>query len=75
MERIEDESARLVRPGLADEFIRDEAFQRLQAPGAIVGCDEVGEMAFQLIVRLMEVAFDGGALGRVPGRGVAAVGK
>ena len=39
--RVKDESGRLVRPGFADGFIGSETSQGLQAPGEVVGGDEV----------------------------------
>ncbi len=48
VERIEDESLRLVRPEIADEYVRREAFERLQSAHKIVCCDEVGEVRAQL---------------------------
>jgi hypothetical protein len=44
---------------IADELVRREAFERLQAPSEVVGIDEVGEMSPQLVVIVIMVAFDG----------------
>ena len=51
MERIKYESVWLFRPELADEFVRREAFERLQPAREIVCGDEVREMRAQLGVR------------------------
>ena len=58
MERIEGESFGLFCPGLADMFVGREALERLEALGEIVSADEVAEMASQLLVGLVEEAFD-----------------
>ena len=58
MERIEYESLWLFRPELADELVRGEAFEPLQAARKIVSGDEVCEMRPQLGVRFVKVAFD-----------------
>jgi len=55
MERIECESVRLFCPELADELVRREAFERLQAAREIVSGYEVREMRAQLGVRFVEV--------------------
>jgi hypothetical protein len=59
LERAECESPWLFCPEFADVLIRREAFECLEPSGEIVGCDEIGEMGSQLIVGLIEVAFDG----------------
>ncbi len=62
VERIEYESLRLFRPEVADELVRREAFERLQTPRKIVRRDEVCEMGPQLVMRFIEVSFDGRVL-------------
>ena len=62
MDRVEPESFGLFCPELADELVRCEAFERLQSPGEIVGRHKVGEMRSKLIVRFVEIAFDGRVL-------------
>ena len=37
----------------ADVFVRREAFQGLQPPGASAGADEVGKVSFELIVSIV----------------------
>jgi len=59
VERNEYESVGLFRPELADELVGCEAFERLQAAGAVVCGDEVGKMRVQFGVRFVKVAFDG----------------
>ena len=59
LERTDFESLRVGSPGFADELIRCEAAECFEAPGEVVGVDEVGEVASQLLMRLVEVAFDG----------------
>ena len=45
-------------PGFADELIRGEAFEGVEASGEVIGVDEVAQMRSQLIVGFVEVAFD-----------------
>ena len=58
LEWIEGESFGLFRPDLADVFVRREPFEGLEALGEVVGADEVGEMAAELIVGFMVEALD-----------------
>src|SRR6202047_3683410 len=58
MDWIEDEAIRLFCPCLADVFVGRQAFQGLEPAGEVVGRDEVGEMAAQLVVGFVVVAFD-----------------
>jgi len=62
MERIEPEAFGLDCPSLADKFARCEPFERLQSAGEIVGHYEVGKVAFELLVSIIVVVFDGGVL-------------
>lgn len=59
MERIEGESFRFFCPGLADVLVGCETFEGLETPGEVVGTDEVGKVASELIVSLVVEAFDG----------------
>lgn len=64
MDRIEPESLWLFCPGVADVFVGCEAFEGLEAPGEVVGGDEVVEMAAELVVAVVVVALDGRVLDR-----------
>src|SRR5260370_41387918 len=69
---IEDESTRLFCPCLADVFVGCQALQGLEPASKVVGGDEVGEVAAQLVVGFIVVAldrylFEGGSCVR-PGR-------
>ena len=55
---IEDESIRLFCPCLADVFIGCQTLQGLEPAGKVVGRDEVGEVAAQLVVGFVVVALD-----------------
>src|SRR6185437_10386921 len=57
---VESESVWLFRPDLADVFVRRKSPEGLQATGEVVGGDEVGQVALQLIVSLVVVALDRG---------------
>ena len=59
MERIKGESAWFFCPGLADVFVWREAFQRLESAAEVVGGDEVGQVAWELVVCLVVIAIDG----------------
>ena len=60
LERVSFESLWLGSPGFADELVWGEACEGLEASGEVVGVDEVAQVGAQLIVGLVEVAFDGG---------------
>ena len=51
-------------PGIADEFVWGEASEGLEASGEVVGVDEVTQVGSQLLVGIVEVAFDGCVLDR-----------
>jgi hypothetical protein len=51
-----------VGPEFADGFVGCEAAEGLESSGEVVGCDEVGQVGFELFVRVVEEAFDGGFL-------------
>jgi hypothetical protein len=58
MKRIERESFGLICPALADVFVRCEAFECLEPLGEVVGADEVGEVASELLLCLVVEALD-----------------
>jgi len=62
LERIEGESFGLFCPDPADVFVRRETFKGLKPLGEVVGADEIGKMAAQLVVRFVVEALDGGIL-------------
>ena len=64
MDRIEPESFRLFCPDVAGVFVGREPFEGLEAPGEVVGGDEVAEVAAELVVAVVVVAFDGCFLDR-----------
>lgn len=59
LEWVEDESLSLRGPGLADEFVRGESFECLEAASEVVGFDEVVEMAIELPMVVVVIALDG----------------
>lgn len=59
MKGIEGESLGLFCPGLADELVRREAFEGLEAPGEVVSADEISEMAAEPVVGFVMEALDG----------------
>ncbi len=59
MERIEVETAWLICPCLADSFVGREAFEGLEAAAEIVGVDEVGQVAAEVVAGFVMEAFDG----------------
>ena len=63
-ERIELESLGLFCSELADVLVGREAFEGLEAPGEVVGADEVGEMGSELVVGLVVEVFDNCLLDR-----------
>lgn len=64
MERISFEPFLFSFPDFADEFVWGEAFERLEPACKIVGGDEVCEVAFEVGVIVVVVAFDGRILDR-----------
>jgi len=62
MGRIKPESFWLGCPGFADVFVGRKALEGLEPPGEVVGCDEVAEMAAELVVTVVVVTLDGGIL-------------
>jgi hypothetical protein len=59
VDRIEPELIRFFCPPFADEFVRGETFQRFEALGEVVGCQEDAEVLTKLIVGLIVVAAHG----------------
>lgn len=65
MDRIELESFWFFCPDLTDVFVWREALERFQSPNVIIICgDEFGEMAAELVVAVIMIAFDGCVLDR-----------
>ncbi len=62
MDWVECKSVRVVGPEFADGFVGCEAPKGLESSGEVVGCDEVRQVRFELFVRVVEEAFDGGFL-------------
>jgi hypothetical protein len=62
LERVEGESFWLRSPAFADELVGCEAFEGLDALGEVVGLDEVGEMAAELVMVVVVEPPDGGVL-------------
>ena len=62
MGRIEGEPSWVRGPGLADGFVGRESFEGLQPSAEVAGGDEVGQVASELVVRLVVEAPDGGVL-------------
>ena len=58
MDRVQGEPFRFVCPLFADELIGSEAFEGLEPSPEIVGADEDGEVASQLIVIVVMEGFD-----------------
>jgi hypothetical protein len=48
-----------VTSGFADELVWSEATERLEASGEVIGVVEAAQMKPQLIMRIVEMAFDG----------------
>ena len=59
MDRIEPELIRIFCPAFADVFVRGEPFQRFEALGEVVGCQEGVEVLPKLVVGLVMVAAHG----------------
>ena len=59
---VECKSVWVVDPEFADGFVRCEAPKVLESPSEVVDCDEVGQVRFELFVRVIKEAFDGGFL-------------
>ena len=64
MGRIEAESFGLFCPAFANEFVRREAFECLEATTEIVAGDEVSQMLPKLVMTVVIIALDGSVLDR-----------
>ena len=64
MEWVESEPFWLWCPAFADELVRREAFEGLEATPEVVGAEEVGEMTSELVMSVVREAFDGRVLYR-----------
>src|SRR5712691_8250276 len=62
MDRVESKSIGFVSPEFAEVFVGSEALESLESSGEVVGFEEVGQVRFELVVGVVEVAFDGGVL-------------
>ena len=51
-----------LRPELAEVFVGCEALEGLESSGEVVGSQKVGQVPFELVVGVVEEAFDGGFL-------------
>ena len=51
-------------PGFNDEFVWGQAYKGLEASAVIAGVDEVCDVAFELLMAAVRVAFDGGFFDR-----------
>src|SRR5665213_2682827 len=51
-----------LRPEFAEVFVGREAFEGLESSGEVVGPKEVGQVRFELVMGVVEVAFDRGIL-------------
>jgi hypothetical protein len=60
LERIQGEALWRFCPGVADELIEREAFEGLERFGEVLGCDEVVEVAAEMVVGLVVETPDGG---------------
>ena len=59
MERIENESFWLGKSRLYRRIRKRESLKGPETPAVIIGVAEVGEMIFELSVRIVMIAFDG----------------
>ena len=64
MARFFEEDFRLCLPFLPDELCWSEALEGFESSGVVVGVDEQIKVSAQLVVVLIEIAFDGGFLDR-----------
>ena len=58
MERVKLEEFWLIYPDFKDVFVRGESFEGLQPAAKIVGIDKVIEVALELLVAVIVIAFD-----------------
>src|ERR1700732_1736303 len=59
---VECKSAWLLGPEFADGFVGREALEGLESSGEVIGCDEVGQVRFELLVVVVEEALPRGFL-------------
>ena len=59
---VESKSIWGLRPEFAEVFVGGKALERLESSGEVVGCEEVGQVRFELIVGVVEVSLYGGIL-------------
>src|SRR5437868_15522126 len=58
LDRIEDEAACLLCPGVADVLVGLEAFQDLETASEVVDRNEIGQVRSELLVILVGIAID-----------------
>ena len=58
LDRIEDEAAWLLCPGVADVLVGLEAFQDLETASEVVDRNEIGQVRSELLVILVGIAID-----------------
>src|SRR5437868_863525 len=58
LDRIEDEAAWLLCPGVADVLVGLEAFQDLETASEVVDRNEIGQLRSELVVILVGIAID-----------------
>ncbi len=64
MNWVESKSVQSLCPEFAEIFVGREAFEGPEFSGEVVGCDKVVQVRFELLVRVIEKAFDCGFLDR-----------
>ncbi len=62
MDWVEGKSVRGLGPELAEVFVGCEPFEGFEPSGEVVGSEEIGQMRFELVMGVVEVALDGGLL-------------
>ena len=62
MDWVESKPVWCLCPEFAEVLIGRKAFECLESAGEVVGCDEVVQVRFELLMRVIEVAFDGSFL-------------
>ena len=62
MDWVESKSVRVLSPEFADGFVGREALEGLESSGEVIGCDEVGQVRFELLVGFVEEALHRGFL-------------
>ncbi len=64
MDWVEGKSVWGLRPAFAEVFVGRESFEGLESSGEVVGSEEVGQVRFELVVGVVEVALDSGVFDR-----------